>query len=497
MGIVLKNSSAEVTKKFEPLFNPRSVAFVGASNERSKWGFVILNNLINGGYQGKLYPVNPREEQILDLTVYKSIGDIPESPDLAVIIVPPLSVVSVLRECIDKGIRAGIVITAGFAELGDQGLGLQQEMVDVARSGGMILVGPNCNGIMNPWNKVHIQFPAFFPPPGPIAVVAQSGNVVDSMARQIMLRGFGCSRCVSSGNEADLHSEDYFEHLAEDPHTRVILAYIEGFKDGQRFFDVAREVTRKKPLVILKAGKTLAGAKAARSHTAAIAGSDAVFEAVCSQSGVIRAKSLGEMLNIGVSFLRQPLPQDHSVGIVTGGGGWGVLAADACTDLGLDVVSLPEETISELDSFLPPWWSRGNPVDLVAGGLGEVMFKSVELLLACPSVDGTLVMSIMPVLRLPTLSPSADAREKECWEENMVQAVVQVIGRFNTLAERYQKPVIVASEQMFADAMSETRIIQALGQMNAVCYQMPHHAAVALASLVRYGKYLRTVRRRY
>jgi len=476
--------------KFHALFNARSIAFLGASQDPRKWGFTMLNNVINGGFKGRIYPVNPNEDEILGLKVYKSIADIPEIPDLAVIAVPPMNVLQVVKECVKRGVRAGIVITAGFAELGESGTRLEQELIEVARNGGMVLVGPNCNGIMNPWEKLYIQFPPFFVPPGPIAVIAQSGNVVDSLARQIMLRGFGCSICISSGNEADLHSEDYLEYLAEDPHTKVILSYIEGFKDGKRFFRVAREVSQKKPIVMVKAGRTSAGAKAALSHTASIAGADAVFEAVCKQSGMVRAKSLDDLLNVGIAFLRQPLPKGMRVGIVTAGGGAGVLAADACAELGLEVVSLPKETIKELDSFMPAWWNRNNPVDLVAGGSTDTSFKAVETVLRCPSVDGVIMMSIMPALRLERLSVSADEADRQRWANNLVRAVVSVIERFTNLADRYQKPVIVASEQMFADAIQETKIIYALGRQNLMCYHMPHQAAVVLSGLASYREYL-------
>jgi len=477
-------------EKFHALFNARSIALLGASKDLRKWGFTMLNNLINGGFKGRIYPVNPKEDEILGLKVYKSIADIPEIPELAVIVVPPTNVVQVVKECVKGGVRAGIVITAGFAELGERGARLEQELTEVARSGGMVLVGPNCNGIMNPWEKLYIQFPPFFVPPGTIAVIAQSGNVVDVLARQIMLQGLGCSICISSGNEADLHSEDYLEYLAEDPHTKVILSYTEGFKDGKRFFRVAREVSRKKPIVMVKAGRTSAGAKAAMSHTASIAGSDAVFDAVCKQSGIVRAKNLDDLLNIGIAFLRQPLPRGIRVGIVTGGGGAGVLTADACAELGLEVVSLPEETIKELDSFMPAWWNRNNPVDLVAGSSPDTSFKAVETVLRCPSVDGVIMMSIMPALRLERLSVSADEADRQRWANNLVPAVVSVLERFNNLADRYQKPVVVASEQMFADAIQETKVNYTLGQQNLVCYHMPHQAAVVLSGLANYREYL-------
>jgi len=476
---------------FNPLFNPRSVALVGASKDPRKWGFNILNTLIKGGYQGNIYPVNPTEDQILGLKVYNSIDDIPVTPDLAVIVVPPPSVSQVIRECVDKGVPSGIIITAGFAELGENGARLQQEMVTIARDGGMILVGPNCNGIMNPQQKLHIQFVEFFAPPGPIAVVAQSGNVLDSVVRQVMIRGLGCSLCIASGNEADLHIEDYLAYLGEDPNTKVILSYIEGFKDGRRFIEVAREVSRKKPIVMVKVGKTEAGARAAMSHTASVVGSDAVFDAVCAQSGVIRARNLDELVHTGVALLQQPLPRGRRVGIVTGGGGWGVLTADACTELGLEVVTLPEDTIRELDTVMPAWWNRGNPVDLVAGRSREAVINGIEILLRCPVVDGVVMLSIMPALKLERITASATEAERQQWEQRAVQAVVEAMDDFDKLAHRYEKPVVVASEQMFADAVQETQINYAVGQHGSICHQFPHQAAAVLSALASYGEYLR------
>lgn len=481
----------QILGKFEPLFNPRSVAFIGASNNTQKWGFIILANLVKGGFRGRIYPVNPRESAVMGLKSFKSVEDIPEIPDLAVIVVPPSSVPSVVKECTSKGIRAGVVITAGFAEVGSEGKRLQREMVEIARSGGMILVGPNCNGIMNPSTKLHPQMPPIFPPPGPIAIVAQSGNVASSIVRRALLRGFGCSKYVSSGNEADLHCEDYIEYLAEDPQTRVILSYIEGFKDGSRFFRTAKAVTQKKPIVVLKVGETPAGAQAARSHTASLAGSSAVFDAVCKQAGILRAGDLDELVNIGVALLTQPLPQGPRVGILTAGGGWGVLAADACAKLGLDVVPLPQETLSELDRLLPAWWNRGNPVDLVAGVRGELALKSLEALVRCPAVDGVILMGVVALLPSEWLFLSPDEAERERWEKVTLLTMTETFNHINALPGKYQKPVIVASELPFADAVLENKIARELGQRNQVCYTMPHHAATVLASLTQYSQYLR------
>ena len=474
--------------RFRPLFEARSVALIGASADPRKWGFAMLRNLLNGGFEGKVYPVNREADELGGLKVYRSVSDLPETPDLACIVVPPPAVVPMINECVAKGVKAGVVITAGFAELGEEGSRLQAEMVKEARKGGMVLVGPNCNGIMNPWHKLYVDFPHFHVPPGPIAIVAQSGNVVDAMARQIMLKGLGCSLCVASGNEADLHIEDYLEYLSQDPHTKVILCYIEGFKDGRRFLKVAEEVSKKKPIIAIKVGRTQAGVRAASSHTASIAGSDAIFDAACRQAGVVRAASLDEMLNIGIAFLRQPIPKGRRLGIVTAGGGWGVLAADACAERGFDLVKFPDEVIKELDSFLPAWWSRGNPVDLVAGSFADAVFHSVEIVLACPSVDSVVFLSIMPALKLKRMATPAEEASSEEWGSHMVQAVVDAMERFNGLAAKYNKPVIVASEHMFATAVQETKIIYALGQQNTMCYHQPHHAAQVLNALAEYGE---------
>jgi acyl-CoA synthetase (NDP forming) len=480
-----------INDRFMPLFNAKSIALVGASNDHGKWGFIMLKHLVDGDFRGAIYPVNPGEQEILGLKVYKSVSSLPETPDLAVVVVPPPAVLPVVKECVNKGIKSGIIITAGFAELGDEGARLQREIAETARKGGMIFVGPNCNGVMSPWNKQYLMFPTFLVPPGPVAVVAQSGNVMDSLARQVMLHGQGCSVCIASGNEASLHAEDYLEYLAEDSRTKVILCYIEGFKDGRRFSEVASRVSMRKPIIMLKAGKTQAGARAAASHTASIAGSDVIFDAVCKQSGVIRAKSLDEMVNLGMAFLRQPLPRGRRLGIVTAGGGWGVLAADACAELGFDVVRLPDGAIRELDKILPAWWNRGNPVDLVAGAATDSIFKAVEIVMRCDNVDCMMFLSIMPALRVRGFDLPADEAERAKFSDILVAAVVEAMEEFNALADKYKKPLLVATEHMWATLSEEASIGYTLGRQNAICYHMPHQAASVLNGLAAYSEYLK------
>ena len=478
------------TERFNPLFKARSVALIGASSNPRKWGYVMLKNLINGGFTGSIYPINPDSEEILGKKVYKTLKEVPETPDLAVIAVVPKAALAAVQACTDKGIKAAVCITAGFAELGEEGRRLQDEMVKTARAQGMVMVGPNCNGIMSPWEKLYVDFPSFHVPPGSIALVCQSGGVVDGLARQLMIKGMGCSLCVASGNEADLHMEDYLAYLADDPRTRAILCYIEGFKDAGRFYRIVREVTKKKPVVAYKAGKTAAGAKAAMSHTASVAGSDVIFDGICRQTGILRAKNLHHLFNLGTALMNQPLPKGRSIGIVTAGGGWGVMAADECVSLGLTMAKLSDETIKRFDAFLPAWWNRGNPVDLVAGSDPDDVLRVVDTVLASPDVDGVIYLGLMPALKFTGEELLHRGATGAAWGDAIIRASVDVVQHLNSLAHKYEKPVVVASEHLISSAEQEVRTLHAIGQTGNVCYEMPYEAAEVMAALVSYGEWV-------
>ena len=486
----MNNEVSDLIAKLKLIFEPSSIAFLGATDNQAKWGYRIFANIVFGGYQGRLYPINPSKDEILGKKVYRTVGELPEVPDLAVIVIPPPGVPKVLQECADKGIKSVIVITAGFAEVDKAGENLQGEMVAIASRAGLRFIGPNTDGIVNPHHKLYAEMPPIFPFAGPVSIVSQSGNIVGTMMRMTMESGFGCAKCISSGNEADLHAEDYMQYLADDPHTRVIISYVEGFKDGRRFFETAKEVTKKKPIVMLKTGETPAGAIAAKSHTASLAGLDTVVDAMCEQSGIVRVRHLDEMVDASTAFLCHPLPRGRRVGIVTAGGGWGVLCADACAKRGLDVVKFPPELIEELNGFMPPWWSHGNPVDMVAGIFGEGVLRCVETVLRSPTVDGVIFLGIMPALPMEQFRRAMKSEDKDHMRDAILSAIVHIFDRLKEMTAKYDKPVVVGSEPIAFGQGLSTKIIRALAGRNAVSYDMPHKPADAFASLVRYAEYL-------
>ena len=486
---------SSILEKYAPFFNPRSIAFVGASNTVTKWGFIILFNLLEGGYKGHVYPINPNDKEVMGLRAYPSVLDVPGSIDLAMIVVPPPQVLPVIRQCVEKGIPAGVVVTAGFGELGDEGKEMEHEMVRIARAGNMMLSGPNCAGVMSVNScSMYAMMPPFCPKPGHVSIASQSGNVGASMLRFSVDRDMGFNKFVSTGNEADLHTEDFIEYFSEDPDTHVILSYIEGAHGGRRLLDVAKDVTRKKPVIILKSGRTEAGERAARSHTGSLAGSDRVYDAMCRQVGITRVEDIEEMFDTARAMLRQPLPHGNRVGIVAAGGGWGVLAADACMRIGLDVVRLKPDTIEILDGILPDWWSRNNPVDLVAGLQPGDFIKCVETMLRCDYVDAVMALGGIGF----SAERAKDFRESSIAEKYNLHQLSELFAQedMNTanglvnLIDTYDKPVIVASETVVGSRTVRNPPILALEEKGVIVYPTPDRAARVLARMVERSRYL-------
>jgi acyl-CoA synthetase (NDP forming) len=485
-----------ILDKFAPIFNPRSIAFVGASNTVAKWGFIILFNMLEGGYTGRVYPINRNEKEIMGLRAYPSVLDVPDDIDLAMIVVPPPQVLPVLRQCIEKRIPAGIVVTAGFGELGSEGKELEQEIVRVARAGGMMFSGPNCAGVMSVNAcSLYAMMPPFFPGPGRLSIASQSGNIGASMLRFSVHRNMGFNKFISTGNEADLHAEDYIEYFGEDPDTDVILSYVEGAHDGRRLLSVAREVTRKKPIIMLKSGRTAAGEKAARSHTGSLAGSDEIYGSMCRQAGILRVEDIEEMFDTARALQRQPLPQGNRVGIVAAGGGWGVLSADACSRVGLDVVALRPETLEILDGILPSWWSRNNPVDLVAGLRPGDFINCIETMARCEYVDAVLALGGVGFsseraddFRTSKLAEQYNLRQLS---KLFTQADIDTAHGLIELIDKYNKPIIVASETVVGARAGRNRSIIELEDNGVLVYPTPDRAARVLARMVERSRYLK------
>jgi len=380
---------------WQNLFDPESVAVIGASNTSGTWGFNIFWRVLNSGNR-RVYPVNPSASEVMGIKAFARIADIPEPVDLAVIVVKASQVPDTLQECIQKGVKAVEVISAGFVETGESGAELEAKIIGIARQGGIRFIGPNTMG--------HADFSSNFSTlawtpeltPGPVALIAQSGNLGNRILLNGMNLGIGFSKFISSGNEADLHLEDYLEFLGQDENTGIITGYIEGLRDGRRFFELAKTITAQKPMVVIKSGGTAQAARAVRSHTGALAGSDEVYSAAFKQAGVIRVGDDDELCDVVIALLNQPLPRGNRVGILAIGGGLGVLAAEACEREGLVVASLTEGTLEKLDAILPPRWPRANPVDMVgmtATADNSAILSAVLALLEDRNIDVVLLQA--------------------------------------------------------------------------------------------------------
>ena len=475
---------------FQSLFEPRSIAFIGASTNPAKWGFNILHHILRGEYAGKIHPINPQGGNWFGRPIYRSLSDAPQPIDLAIIIVPKEKVAETLRECRKAQIFTAIVVTAGFAETGPEGKALEQEIVCVARQNGIRLVGPNTMGIYSAYpSRLQAVMTASQFSRGPVALVSQSGNLGTSIADRFIRREIGISRLISSGNEADLTVEDYLEYLETDDKTRMICLYVEGVRQGARFIDTIRRIARTKPVILLKGGTGAIGADAALSHTGALAGSFAVFRAICNQANIILAETIDEMVDITGLLLSQPRIKGKRIGIVTQGGGLGVLSADLCEAVGLEVPALNERVVGMLDAFLPPFWSRRNPVDLIAPGKVSMITDSTAALLAHADLDAIVLLGLgymtsratrwMESDVLPRDVMNGPAQKMIAGEIELVDLIVQQIRQFN-------KPILPVIDAVGFDQPGEFNLVRHLDKMGIMAYASPEQAIRALAKVVTY-----------
>ena len=442
--------------KMKYLFFPKSLAMIGASKNFSKWGFIILHNLLTGRYPGKVYPINPKEKEILGLKCYPSILEVPEPIDLAVITIPARGVPQVLEECVKKKVKAIAIISAGFAELGEEGEELQARIREICLKANIPVIGPNGQGVSCPAHNLHCWMPTYFPKPGKIAIISQSGNLLTWLAQGLEYYGFGISKGVSVGNMAVLNWSDYLWYFAKDPDTKVILLYIEGIPEGRNFIESAYETSLKKPVVVLKTGRTKAGVRAARSHTGVMAGEDKIFQAICTQTGMIRVQTMEDAIVVSAGLVATPAPKGKRVGILTGGGGMGVMAADYCEEQGLEVAPLSSATIEKLKEMLPPWWVPGNPVDLVAG-IGYASPRQVmPVLIESGDIDSLLLIGIGWAHTIPDLakiSPLKDFLDLERFDQQRKEADLRYCRIIRGMIQDYNFPILPVStiiQQAFA-----------------------------------------------
>jgi acetyl coenzyme A synthetase (ADP forming)-like protein len=326
--------------------NPRAVAIIGASRQPGKLGYGVLHNVIQHGYKGTIYPINPKAGEILGLKCYPSILTVPGPVDLAVIVIPGEHVATALIECGEKGVRGAVVISAGFRELGPEGWQREREIVDIAKRYAMRLIGPNCLGIIDTVASLDASFAVGMPRAGTIAFMSQSGALCTAVLDMALAEDLGFSRFVSLGNKADADEITFVEAWRDDPHTSVIMAYLEGIEDGTAFMRLAREVSQKKPIIAIKSGATSSGVRAVSSHTGTLAGSERAYEAAFRQCGVIRARSVQDLFDYSIAFARQPLLGNDHVAIITNAGGPGIMATDACERAGLELALLERETMT-------------------------------------------------------------------------------------------------------------------------------------------------------
>ncbi|MFN4182719.1 MAG: acetate--CoA ligase family protein, partial [bacterium] len=365
----------------KPIFEPKSIAVIGASRHRDKLGYALFSNLLFSQYSGVLYPINPSAVSVCGVKAYPNVLEVPDEIDLAVILIPAEYVAETLEQCGHKGVKGAIVITAGFSEVGPEGRKREEEIYAIAQKYGIRLIGPNCFGVINTDRNINMNatFAKRSPSPGNIAFLSQSGAVGVSALEFAYARNIGISKFVSFGNKVDINENELLEYLRDDPQTRVILIYLESLADPRKFIALCREITGEigeaKPVLAVKSGRTEAGARAAFSHTGALASSDEVIDSLFEQSGVIRVDSLEELFDTAKAFSLQPIPRGNRIAVVTNAGGPGIMATDTLIRMGSRLAELPPQTKEKLKQILPPTASVENPIDMIADANENTYFS--------------------------------------------------------------------------------------------------------------------------
>jgi len=455
-------------KDIEAIMNPSSIAVVGATNRPGSVGLAVFRNILTSGFQGVLYPVNLKAKSVQSVKAYPKLMDIPDEVDLAVVIVPAEIVPSILEEAGQKQVKAAIVITAGFKEVGGQGVELEQRLKEVSTRYGIRLVGPNCLGIINNDENVRMNasFATKMPKAGNIAFISQSGALCTAVLDYAEGRNIGFSKFVSFGNKADVNEADLLRYLKDDPATNVILMYLEDITNGREFLEIAREITWQahKPILAIKSGRSAEGARAAASHTGSLAGSDSAYDAIFYQSGILRVEGVDELFNRAIAFARQPIPNGNRIAIVTNAGGPGIMATDAAIRHNLIIATFSEDTKQKLKQELPSTASIENPVDVIGDATHERYEAAIRHILMDKNVDGAIVI----------LSPQA------------MTDILETAEIVPHVAKDINKPVL-CSFMGIVDVSEGIRYLEKHGIPN---YAFPEAAVRVMASMAFYGNLL-------
>ncbi|MBU1195597.1 MAG: acetate--CoA ligase family protein [Proteobacteria bacterium] len=481
--------------KLGACYYPKSIAFIGASATPGKWGQMLLTNTLSQDYKGKIYPVNPKGGEIFGHKVYASIGEIEGDIDLAVVTVPASRVLELIPALEKKKVKGLLMITSGFREIGGDGILLEEKLVQLSKDAGMLLLGPNTMGICNPHDQFYCCASHVHPLPGSTVLVCQSGNMGTQLLAFAEQKDIGIRAFSGSGNEAMVTIEDYMEAFEIDTLTKTVVLYLESVKNGARFFESSKRVSKKKPVVVLKGGRTKAGEKAASSHTGAMASDIRVFDAACRQAGIIQVDAPMELLDLSAVFSSLPLPQGNRVAIMTLGGGWGVVTADLCAEHGLIVPDLSRDIIERLNKILPPFWSHENPVDIVGEGNFEVAKICMEELLKWDGCDvvlhlgvhGKRILGDKMIQSVLKIDPNADELQLNAFRKMMLdveQDYTQYVAR---LTQQYQKPVLGVS--LLTDGISKTLYRVEGCEYKSVFFSSPERAVKAVRGMCQYSQW--------
>jgi len=441
----------------EAFFSPRGVAVIGASSTPGKMGYILMDNIIRGGYEGGIYPINPKGGEILGRTAYASILDVPDEVDLAVFVIPAAYIPDVVDECGKKGVKALLIISAGFRETGPEGARRERDIVARARRYGMRILGPNVLGLIDTISSLNATFATTMARPGEIAFFSQSGALGSAILDWSREEGIGFSHFVSLGNKADVNEVDLLEAWGDDPHSKVILAYLEGIADGEAFMRVARQVTRKRPVIAIKSGTTQAGTRAISSHTGSLAGSERAYEAAFNQSGIIRAESVQDLFDVSEIFAYQPMLRGNRIAIVTNAGGPGILATDALDRVGLTLARFAKETIEAMAPCLPETANLYNPIDVIGDARSDRYRAALQAVLRDAGVDGVVVL----------LTPQAMTDV-----EDIADTVLEI-------AQAYDKPMVTS----FIGGEVVEPAVRLFQENRIPTYPFPERAVMALGAM--------------